>query len=162
MSFKTSADRLPIISGMMLGTGTTDIIERCEKAGLRTPEFYQDEDFRTILWRPETTDDIVKGNETGKVTDHVTGNVTGKETGNVTGKVIKLILAVRGDTKTREEIMHILQLKGSGNFREGYLYPALSEGYIAKLYPDAVSRTDQAYYLTPKGLESLKKLTENK
>ena len=36
-----------------MGTGTTDIIERCEKAGLRTPEFYQDEDFRTILWRPE-------------------------------------------------------------------------------------------------------------
>ena len=32
-----------------MGTGTTDIIERCEKAGLRTPEFYQDEDFRTIL-----------------------------------------------------------------------------------------------------------------
>jgi len=39
-----------------MGTGTTDIIERCEKAGLRTPEFYQDADFRTILWRPETTD----------------------------------------------------------------------------------------------------------
>ncbi len=57
---------------------------------------------------------------TDHVTDHVTGNVTGKETGNVTGKVKKLILAVRGDTKTREEIMHILQLKGSGNFREGF------------------------------------------
>ena len=39
-----------------MGTGTTDIIERCEKAGLRTPEFYQDEDFRTILWRPELED----------------------------------------------------------------------------------------------------------
>ena len=37
-----------------MGTGTTDIIERCEKAGLRTPEFYQDDDFRTILWRPES------------------------------------------------------------------------------------------------------------
>jgi predicted HTH transcriptional regulator len=140
-----------------MGTGTTDIIERCEKAGLRTPEFYQDEDFRTILWRPV---EKVAENVTGNVTDHVTGNVTGNETGNVTGKVNKLILAVRGDTKTREEIMHVLQLKGSGNFREGYLYPALSEGYIAKLYPDAVSRTDQAYYLTPKGLELLKKLNK--
>ena len=29
----------------------------CEKAGLRTPEFYQDEDFRTILWRPESADE---------------------------------------------------------------------------------------------------------
>lgn len=40
-----------------MGTGTTDVIERCEKAGLRTPEFYQDEDFRTILWRPESADE---------------------------------------------------------------------------------------------------------
>ena len=40
-----------------MGTGTTDIIERCEKAGLRTPEFYQDEDFRTILWRPENANE---------------------------------------------------------------------------------------------------------
>ena len=104
-----------------------------------------------------------KDSVTDHVTDHVTGketgNVTGKETGNVTGKVMKLILTIKGDTKTREEIMDILQLKGSGNFREGYLYPALSEGYVAKLYPDAVSRTDQAYYLTPKGLELLKKLS---
>lgn len=130
-----------------MGTGTTDIIERCEKAGLRTPEFYQDEDFRTILWRPIE-------NVTGNVTGMETGNVTG----NVTGKVMKLILTIKGDTKTREEIMNVLQLKGSGNFREGYLYPALSEGYVAKLYPDAVSRTDQAYYLTAKGLELLKKL----
>lgn len=35
-----------------MGTGTTDIIERCKDAGLRTPEFIQDEDFLTILWRP--------------------------------------------------------------------------------------------------------------
>lgn len=35
-----------------MGTGTTDIIERCEKHGLRTPEFIQDEDFTTIMWRP--------------------------------------------------------------------------------------------------------------
>ena len=51
-----------------MGTGTTDIIVRCEKAGLRTPEFYQDEDFRTILWKPETTDekDSVRFSVTGE------------------------------------------------------------------------------------------------
>lgn len=51
-----------------MGTGTTDIIERCEKAGLRTPEFYQDEDFRTILWRPETIveKDAVRFSVTGE------------------------------------------------------------------------------------------------
>ena len=40
-----------------MGTGTTDIIERCEKHGLRTPEFIQDEDFTTIIWRPALMDE---------------------------------------------------------------------------------------------------------
>ena len=40
-----------------MGTGTTDIIERCEKHGLRTPEFIQDEDFTTIMWRPALMDE---------------------------------------------------------------------------------------------------------
>jgi predicted HTH transcriptional regulator len=36
-----------------MGTGTEDIIEKCEKAGLRTPEFIQEEDFSVVLWRTE-------------------------------------------------------------------------------------------------------------
>lgn len=47
-----------------LGTGTTDMISACEHYGLRTPEFCQAEDFRTIIYR--------KGNGTGaneKVTE---------------------------------------------------------------------------------------------
>ena len=55
-----------------MGTGTTDIIERCEKAGLRTPEFYQDEDFRTILWRPESTED--QDSEQHVAPDHISGS----------------------------------------------------------------------------------------
>ena len=36
-----------------LGTGTTDMIADCTEYGLRTPEFIQAEDFRTIIWRKE-------------------------------------------------------------------------------------------------------------
>ena len=39
-----------------MGTGTTDIIDSCEAMNLKTPEFYQDEDFRAILWRSERLD----------------------------------------------------------------------------------------------------------
>ena len=35
-----------------LGTGTTDLIEACVVKGLRAPEFIQQEDFRTIIYRP--------------------------------------------------------------------------------------------------------------
>ena len=34
-----------------LGTGTTDMIADCEAYGLRTPEFVQAEDVRTVIWR---------------------------------------------------------------------------------------------------------------
>ena len=69
------------------------------------------------------------------------------------------ILALQKDAKTREEIMVILNLRGSGNFRANYLYPAIEQGYVAKLYPDSVTRTDQAYYLTAKGKDVLKSIT---
>lgn len=36
-----------------VGTGTEDIINKCREYGLRTPEFYQEEDFRVVIWRME-------------------------------------------------------------------------------------------------------------
>lgn len=34
-----------------VGTGTEDIINKCRDYGLKTPEFYQEEDFRVVIWR---------------------------------------------------------------------------------------------------------------
>ena len=34
-----------------VGTGTEDIIEKCRDYGLKTPEFFQEEDFRVVIWR---------------------------------------------------------------------------------------------------------------
>ena len=36
-----------------VGTGTEDIINKCREYELRTPEFYQEEDFRVVIWRME-------------------------------------------------------------------------------------------------------------
>ncbi len=36
-----------------VGTGTEDIIEKCRYYGLKTPEFYQEEDFRVVIWRAD-------------------------------------------------------------------------------------------------------------
>ena len=36
-----------------VGTGTEDIINKCREYELRTPEFYQEEDFRVVIWRLE-------------------------------------------------------------------------------------------------------------
>ena len=53
-----------------LGTGTTDMIAACEQFGLRTPEFHQAEDFRTIIYRKE------KVSELGKKVSEFNGNVS--------------------------------------------------------------------------------------
>jgi len=46
-----------------LGTGTTDIIKDCVNAGLRAPEFIQDEDFRVIIWRKQADGNVVEKTE---------------------------------------------------------------------------------------------------
>ena len=136
-----------------MGTGTTDIIELCEKSGLRTPEFHQDEDFLIRIWRPENAGASLS---TDHQTAHETDHQTAHEIDHMSEPIKRLIIAIKGDTKTREEIMNIMQLNHRENFRLTYLIPALETGYIAMLYPDNHRRKGQAYYLTQKGLDVLK------
>ena len=49
-----------------LGTGAADLIKRCQDLGLRRPEFRQDENFLSILWRKNAGKD--------DATDHATGH----------------------------------------------------------------------------------------
>ena len=134
-----------------MGTGTTDIIDRCVENGLRKPEFHRDEDFRAVLWRPEAQ-------EGGKERGTEGGTERGTETLPVDKKIIRIIQAIRGDTKTDREIMATMQLKGEDNFRKRYLHPSIDFGYVSSLYPDAYKRRDQPYYLTEKGLQLLSEL----
>ena len=91
-----------------MGTGTTDIIDRCVENGLRKPEFHQDEDYRVVLWRPEVQE---RGTERGKVA----GKATGKVAGKVDKNIARIILAIRGNTASTREIMAAMKLK---RFRE--------------------------------------------
>ena len=81
---------------------------------IRKPEFHQDDDFRVVLWRPEVQ-------ERGKERVQEGGEVGGE----VDGKIKKVVLAVRGNTISANEIMKSLQLKGEDNFRKRYLGPSL-------------------------------------
>ena len=46
-----------------VGTGTEDIINKCCEYGLRTPEFYQEEDFRVVIWRVNEESDPKRSND---------------------------------------------------------------------------------------------------
>lgn len=120
-----------------VGTGTNDMISRCVSMGLQRPEFYQQEEFKVILWRR-----------------------TGSETGNeikIDLFVKQVIVAIGSQTLTARSIKEKLGLRGDDNFRKNYLTPALEGGYIAMLYPENPKRKGQAYYLTGKGLSVLEK-----
>lgn len=41
-----------------VGTGTEDIINKCREYGLKTPEFYQEEDFRVVIWRADEGESV--------------------------------------------------------------------------------------------------------
>ena len=43
-----------------VGTGTEDIINKCCEYGLKTPEFYQEEDFRVVIWRADNEGGVPK------------------------------------------------------------------------------------------------------
>ena len=116
---------------------------------IRKPEFHQDDNFRVVLWRPEVQE---RGKERVQEGGEVGGEVRGEVRGEVDGKIKKVVLAVRGNTISANEIMKSLQLKGEDNFRKRYLVPSIDNGYVQMLYSDAPRRPDQAYYLTEKGL----------
>jgi len=67
-----------------MGTGTQEIVRRCNELHLRRPDFIQNVEFKTILYRPapslvanETNQGVV-GNVVGNVVDNVVGNVVDK------------------------------------------------------------------------------------
>lgn len=79
-----------------MGTGTGDMIERCQKAGLPEPEFKLTDGFVTTLRRvPNRAFELVGGKITPPVTGEVTGEVEAQAAqaalvaGQVTGQVAR-------------------------------------------------------------------------
>lgn len=77
-------------------------------------------------------------------------------------RVERIVLAIGRDTISRRGIIAALHLhqKGRRNFCDNYLYPAVGLGLVRMKYQDIPSLPDQAYLLTPKGLEFLEELEE--
>ena len=146
-----------------MGTGTTDIIDHCLSYSLRKPEFYQDNDFRVVIWRRDKEEGKERGKEGVQegVQERVQEKIQEKVQEKVQedGNIIKIVLAIQGNTVSAGEIKRIMNLKGRSSFTARYLHPSIEAGYVKMLYPDAPKRRDQAYYLTEKGLKLLSELS---
>ncbi len=120
-----------------MGTGTGDMIERCRKAGLPSPEFALTDGFvTTVRRRPELA--------------YRTVAAGGGGAGEVTGEVQRVMLVLVGEMK-RTEIQSALRLRHEDYFREAYLTPALRSGIVEMTIPGRPRSSRQKYRLTATG-----------
>jgi ATP-dependent DNA helicase RecG len=150
-----------------MGTGTGDIIRLCKEKGLKAPEFIQEEEFRTIIWRTPIKPAI--GPKTLQATPQATGQVSGEASREVSGEVsgeateeIKRVVLVLIEELKRIEIQNKLGLKSDDYFRVNYIIPALESGFIEMTFPDNPKHPNQRYRLTQTGIALKKQLQKTK
>ncbi|WP_043588393.1 DUF4062 domain-containing protein [Geminisphaera colitermitum] len=153
------------------GTGTVDIIDRCTAAGLRAPEFRQDEGhFVQTLWRPVPT---LTSPPTGQVAGHDAGQVAqdhnaliaialktwaapaGQVAGQVNGQVAAAVTAFFTEPRSAREIQTVLGLRHRESFVKHYLDPLLTAGLLERTIPDKPTSRLQKYRITVKGRASI-------
>ena len=152
-----------------MGTGTGDIIRLCNEAGLKEPEFIQEEDFKTIIWRTLKTTgqaediDFEEVNEGASLqaTPQATLQATLQADEGISETVKRVVLVLEGDLK-RAEIQELLELRDRTNFVSNYLNPSLESAYIEMTIPEIPTHQEQRYRLTDKGIALKKKLQKSK
>lgn len=109
---------------------------------LKSPEFFQDNDFKVIFWRPTSANENINAEQSVKM---------------VPDRVKRLLRIMDGELSI-SEILRLLQLKHRGNLMKEYLSPALGK-YIEMTLPDTPKSPAQKYRLTSDGLNVKRMLT---
>lgn len=137
-----------------IGTGIPDMIGSCVEAGLKEPEFYQEETFRAILWRNQKA--------TEQLTEQLTEQPTEQVTEKPTEQVNRLILVMGRVHYSLSELMVKLDLKHRPTFIYNYLKPALDNKWVEMTNPEAPNNPNQKYRLTAEGKALRLKIKKNK
>ena len=126
-----------------IGTGTTDLIDRCIEHGLPHPTFVLNDDFLLTIYRNTPQDNSLNISKNK--------NITPQDTPQVTPQVIRVYRAVGDKALTKQQIMNILGLEDRENFRLNYLQPALAVGLLEMTIPDKPTSKNQKYRKSQKG-----------
>lgn len=105
---------------------------------LKEPEFIQDDEFRTIIYR--------KSRKNAQATEQVT-----EQAAEQVDEYVKRVVLIIENEMSRAELMEKLQLSHRQNFIENYLDPAINNDYIEPIHAARTS-PNQKYRLTKKGL----------
>jgi len=124
------------------GTGTLDMIDLCERAGLPSPTFRQEGgQFVQVLWRP--------GSEQGGTKSGPSRDQVGTKMDLDPERVEVLRLCV-----TERSMVELLAVAGRTNrtkFREQVIKPLLDAGFIEMTVPEKPRSSKQRYRLTALG-----------
>ena len=124
-----------------MGTGIPDMVKACLDAGLKEPDFLQEESFKIILWRKEGSIQVVP-DETPQDAPH--------DTPYDTPLVLKLLRSLSGEM-SRRQLQSIMEIKDTKHFRESYLQPAIDQGLVSMTLNRVPTSRNQRYRLTEKG-----------
>ena len=140
------------------GTGTLDMIALCKEAGLKQPQFRQDGgQFVQTLWRPapEVTPQVTtqdKHLETKALEELATclGLSATQVTMQVAEQVAKVLRAAI-EPAAREQLQKAMGLQNREHFRQTYLEPLVTGGWLDRTVPAKPTSRLQKYRLTEKG-----------
>ena len=115
--------------------GMTDMIADCEEYGLRTPEFIQAEDFRTIIWRKgKVTEQGEKVTEQGaKVIEQGAKNNSAEQKSNrvhLTAKQQKVLEFCDEVPRTAQEILEMVGVKYQTRTLQQYVTKLVLAGVL--------------------------------
>ena len=144
-----------------VGTGTKDIFNLSNAAGLSEPIFDLSEGFKLTIWRPGFDSKSINDKQSYPNKHRAsTGQVPGKYRASLS-EIDRTILVTVGEMK-RSEIQMALDLKHRDHFRDNYLLPAIKEGLIELTIPNKPKSSKQRYRLTAKGQKIRTKLIKKK
>jgi len=136
-----------------MGTGTEELAKLCEKKGLKKPEFVQELDFRTIIYRPHIENTDKYPTSTRQVPDKYPTSTRQVETDTDIKEEVKVVIRLLSNELSRSEIQNLLGLKNREHFVLNYINPAIEQKFIELTYPDSPNHPKQKYRLTAKGIE---------
>jgi predicted HTH transcriptional regulator len=128
------------------GTGTVDMYDQCQKAGMKPPEFRVENGYFILtIWRKQSIP------PSGLPTQSATQSAT-----QSTDPIIRLLLILQGGELSAGKLRLALKIKHRPTFRANYLHPAQKAGLIEMTLPGKPNSRLQKYRITAKGRRLIK------
>ncbi|MCF0204382.1 MAG: DUF4062 domain-containing protein [Muribaculaceae bacterium] len=148
------------------GTGTEDIVGKCEAYGLKKPEFIQETDFRVVIWRADKKEDssstlngqletnLRQEPEKDNSNPHTNNELTWRELETNLGqdlKILRSIISICVEAQPSSLLIKIANEKNKTRFMSNFINPLLKMGILKMTIPDKPTSSKQKYITTEVG-----------